>query len=267
MKSISAAGRLKRYVPVLAYHSISDSRSDGLAISTAEFETQLQALRASGFESASLEELLSELDIDRASSPAAPPGRRIVFTFDDGYRDNFEQALPLLKKYGYTATFFVVTDMVGADNLLHFDTDKPARGLGSASAFAVMNWGEIEALQAAGMQIGSHTCTHTELTSSLSDEAIATEIVRSRDQLESRLNRKADLFCYPRGTLDPRAYDILDRAGYRGAVVTPGVRDKITETRYTLKRVGVYRSSLRKFQFKLSPQFFRLRILRGILGI
>lgn len=259
LPSIPISRRMHPYWPMLAYHSVSDTRRDGLAISTREFESHLAFLRNQGFEAAAPDELLSSLETDGAAEAGEDSPRRVVITFDDGYRDNHAIAMPLLRKYGYTATFFVVTDLIGTDKLNHFDAGKPAQGLGPAAAFSVMNWDEVADLAANGMRIGSHTCSHPVFEPALPDAAMEREICQSRDAVEVKLNRKTDLFCYPRGKLDARAYDMLERAGYRAAVVTPPLRDGIEETRYTLKRIGVYRSNLLKFRFKLSPAFFHLR--------
>lgn len=259
LDAVPLASRLHHYWPVLGYHSISDVRRDGLSISTAEFESHLRTLREANMESATLTELWSHIQSTGLDRPAAEERGKVVITFDDGYRDNYELALPLLRKYGYTATFFVVTDLIGTNRLNDFDIPKPSQGLGPLSSFMLMNWREVAVLAASGMQIGSHTCRHTVFGSDLSDEMMEVEVRRSRDTLESHLNCKVDLFCYPRGKLDPRAYKILRRAGYHIAVVTPNLRDGIVETRYTLKRIGIYRSNLIKFRFKISPIFFRLR--------
>jgi peptidoglycan/xylan/chitin deacetylase (PgdA/CDA1 family) len=259
LEPVPLSRRLRQYWPVLAYHSISDVRRDGLSISTTEFEGHLQALRKANTESATLAELWSHIQTGDADHRALETRRRVVITFDDGYRDNYEQALPLLRKYGYTATFFVVTDLIGSDRLNDFDISKPAQGLGPASSFMLMNWNEVAALASSGMQVGSHTCRHTVFGPHLSDDEMEAEVRRSRDTLQSHLNCAVDLFCYPRGKLDPRAYEMLDQSGYRIAVVTPNLRDGIIETRYTLKRIGIYRSNLIKFRFKINPTFFRLR--------
>jgi peptidoglycan/xylan/chitin deacetylase (PgdA/CDA1 family) len=258
---ISRVRRLHCYWPILAYHSISDARSDGLSISTGEFEAHLRALRDRGIESATLEELLDDMG-GRGTGRRA--SRRVVITFDDGYRDNHTHAMPLLRRYGYTATFFVVTDLIGTDRLQRFDLEKPRQGFGPASSYALMNWEEVRDLAANGMQIGSHTCTHIVLDRTVSDSVLDAEVVKSRDEIESQLNRKADLFCYPRGRSDQRAYQALSRAGYRAAVVTPGLRDGLVETRYTLKRIGLYRSGLMRFRLKITPAFYRLRCLGAL---
>ncbi len=130
---IPTARRLVLLLATLAYHSISDTRTDGLSISTVEFEGHLRTLRDRRIESATLEELVDEMEGHAAGSGGS---RRVVITFDDGYRDNHTHAMPLLRKYGYTATFFVVTDLIGTDKLQTFDLEKPRRGFGKASSWS-----------------------------------------------------------------------------------------------------------------------------------
>lgn len=251
--------RLRNYWPILAYHSISDSRTDGLAISAREFESHIRYFHERNYRSTGVDELHDSLR-QRGDTHQ----KTFVITFDDGYADNFHLALPILRKYGYTATFYVVTDSLDSNELHWFDAHKPAQGMGLPEAFRVMTWDNVRELASQGMTIGSHTCSHAVFDGSITTDRLHHEIQHSKDILEERIGQPITSFCYPRGKLDRRAIPLIADAGYATAVVTPSVRDDIAETRFTLKRVGIYRSSYLKFRAKLTPAFFYLRT-KGIV--
>src|SRR5258706_14495245 len=104
------------------------------------------------------------------------PDKPIVLTFDDGYRDAYEIAFPLLKKYGLTGTFYVVPGFVGEP--------------------AYVTWGELKEMQQAGMEIGAHTMHHPFLTRLSSVNAFR-EIFMSRLLLASQLEVPITTFAYP----------------------------------------------------------------------
>ncbi|MFQ5342508.1 MAG: polysaccharide deacetylase family protein, partial [Anaerolineae bacterium] len=133
-------------VPILMYHYISvpplgaDKIRVGLSVPPANFEAHLQYLKDNGYHSISLHQLL--LNLTRGEPL---PERPIILTFDDGYRDNYENAFPLLQKYGFTATFFLITNFI--------DEGRPA----------YVTWEQVKQLAQAGNEIGAHTRDHPDL--------------------------------------------------------------------------------------------------------
>ena len=131
-------------VPVLMYHRVDrqlsarDSITVHLTVMQSAFEAQLQALRAAGYRSMSLEMLRAALD------RRAVPARRVVLTFDDGYEDHFATVLPLLRKYGFAGTFFIVTSSAGTRDHL--------------------TMAQIRQMAEAGMEIGSHGVHHVDFS-------------------------------------------------------------------------------------------------------
>ena len=225
---------------ILAYHSISEYRKDALAVRAVDFEAQMAWLSHCGYRAVTLSEFAKQ-DFKR--------GERIVLiTFDDGYADNYTVALPILKRYGFLATIFLVTDYVNSQHIFEWDTGK-ITPICNEVHYRILTWDQVHEMANYGIEFGSHTCTHPELTT-LAPERCWEEIVRSQADLRARLGRDVVSFCYPRGDLAPNVIDMVEKAGYDCAVVTPK-RPGISLTRYTLRRIGIYHHNV--------PWLFRLK--------
>lgn len=226
--SESTRGQVKPWVPILMYHRIVPvlpAQDPFLnCVSVAMFERQLRWLAQRGYRS----QPLSALDTlgHTSGDLAAPiPRRTIVITFDDGYRDNYLYALPLLRRYGLTATIFLVADAVGGDN--RFDERY------GGDTVDMLSVDEIREMQREGIQFGSHTCTHPPSLPRLSDSQLEYEVHRSRTVLENILNAPVDHFSYPHSQLDDRVQASVARAGYRLACAGVGTQF----SRYRLNRI------------------------------
>jgi peptidoglycan/xylan/chitin deacetylase (PgdA/CDA1 family) len=214
---------------ILGYHSISDRRHDALAVSVNDFDYQLRWLAGCGYRSLTLAEFMAGTeDLD---------GRVVIITFDDGYADNYRLAFPILQRYGFLATVFLVSEYVNTGRVFPWDKSK-ITGAGERSLYEVLSWDQVEEMGAYGIEFGSHTCSHRELPR-LSEAECWDEISRSRKELGVRLGHEVVSFSYPRGCLSPEVISQVTKAGYRGAVVTP-TRAGIPRSEYTLRRMGVY---------------------------
>jgi len=101
---------------ILAYHSVSEHREDALAVRLADFEYQMAWLHRHGYRSITLSQFMSQ---------SIKKGERIlIITFDDGYADNYTKAYPVLKRYGFVATIFLVSDYVNSDHVFSWDVPK-----------------------------------------------------------------------------------------------------------------------------------------------
>jgi peptidoglycan/xylan/chitin deacetylase (PgdA/CDA1 family) len=214
-------------INVLMYHRIADTGPEQLApyrVAPRQFERQLSYLRRQGFRSISIHEAFQALN----SGHQPPRGRLVVFTFDDAYRDFYECAWPLLKRYGFSATVFVPVSFVGGRAEWDQGYGEPA---------ALMSWDEIRIAQQEGVQIGSHSLTHRRVTEIEPDE-VRHELSVSRDFLERELGVRPTAFSYPFGTVNEIATVASQECGYSHAVVGVG-RTKPGDNPHRLPRQEV----------------------------
>ncbi len=167
------------------------------------FRFQMRYLKTAGFNVVPLTEI-AEFARDGGNG-----NKLVALTFDDGYRDFYETAFPVLKQYNFPSTVFVVSDLVGKENLWE-QADGKARE-------ALMGWEEILSLKKAGVTFGSHTRSHPFL-SKLSVPEIEEEVAGSKSVLEERLQTTVETFCYPYGYYDERVVEEVRKAGYKAAV-------------------------------------------------
>ncbi|MET9529837.1 MULTISPECIES: polysaccharide deacetylase family protein [unclassified Streptomyces] len=192
---------------ILMYHSVADPADDpyGITVSPERLDRQLRSLERRGLTGVGVGTLLR--------ARAGGRGRGLVgLTFDDGYRDFTEHALPLLKRHGCTATLFVLPGRLGGDN--DWDPLGPRKPLLTEDG--------IRAAADAGMEIGSHGLYHQDLTET-ADGELREETRGSRELLRRITGVEPDGFCYPYGTIDRRAVDAVRDAGYGyGCAIAPG---------------------------------------------
>lgn len=214
-------------VPVLMYHQIGDERNNDAVISLERFAEHMEYLHRNGFSTLSLEELEAFLS-GRAELPPKP----VVITFDDGYRDTYEVALPILKRYNFKSTLFIPTG------------DKDRR----------ISWAELREMKAAGMAVASHSNTHRELAA-MTAAAKTEEIARSKELLDRNLGQDTGYFCYPNGSYDEETIALLRKHGYRLAVTIEPGWVKRGDNPFALKRVWVGNQvDLRHFEYRVTRE-------------
>jgi peptidoglycan/xylan/chitin deacetylase (PgdA/CDA1 family) len=192
---------------ILMYHAVADPTDDpyGIAVAPDRLELQLRWLRARGLRGVGVADLL------RARTAGDAAGL-VGLTFDDGYADFVETALPILARYDCTATVFVLPGRFGGTN--EWDGDGPRR--------ALLTGRQIRAAAEAGTEIASHGLFHQRLPG-CPDHVLLEETVRSRELLCELTGTAPAGFCYPYGTFDRRAADAVRRAGYSYAcAIAPG---------------------------------------------
>ncbi|MEG5066871.1 sulfotransferase [Microcoleus sp. B3-A4] len=184
-------------LPILSYRRISP---DGLdAVTPQIFEQQLHNLKNLGYYSASWENWRSA---KLAKTPL--PGKAILMTFDGGYLDFFQYAWPLLKRFDFTATVFLVAESIGKTNSWEKAEFEEVQ---------LMGWPEILQLRDAGIEFGSMSATHQPLTA-LSPTEIVREAAKSRAILERGLEKSVKCFAYPYGDVDPIVAHLIGASGY-----------------------------------------------------
>jgi peptidoglycan/xylan/chitin deacetylase (PgdA/CDA1 family) len=189
-------------LPILMYHRVAPSGSDSLArwrVTPAAFEEQLAYLRDTGYRSVTLAEWRHAAAARRALN-----GRAVLLTFDDGYADFAEHAWPLLQRYGFGATVFLVSDRVGEVNLW----DRP-----HAEALRLMDWTTLRELAAQGVVFGAHSASHPPLTA-LDPADVVREGCRSLVTLARELGLPPSAFAYPYGDTDGAVQRLIGACGY-----------------------------------------------------
>ena len=237
---------------ILMYHMVSPPRPgrrfNKLRVHPRAFERQLRWLVAQGWRFVFLSELRAEQQ---------PAEKTVAITFDDGYRDNFLAAHPLLEKHGGKATLFLVED--------RFDRDwsaakNPRHADGELGREPKLSDGDVRAMLASGRwELGAHTATHP-LLPSLDAAGKAREIGGAKAGLEQRFGTPVESFAYPFGIFDDADREAVATASYRWAVTTDaGISTDLGAEAHALRRI--------KVSGKDGLFAFRLRLRTGRRGI
>ncbi len=227
-------------VPVLMYHRVCDLTPQeeksrfmrDLTVSPADFEEQVKFLKEEGFTF-----LLATDVADALRMGKSLPVKAVAITLDDGYRDNFTEALPILKKYGAKATVFMVTNNFGKAERL--------------------SWANVWEMSHSKVAFESHTVSHPDLRR-VGDDQLWDELVKSRQILEVGLGKSVTSLAYPAGEFDNRVVAMAERTGYLSAWKKGGgpVRPGDAAEPYLLPRIRVHgRTDLEKF---------RTRVMSGV---
>ena len=203
------------------YHYVSEPPADAdiyrrdLSVTPANFEAQLAWLRGQGYTSITLADLVYHLAL---GWPV--PDKALILTFDDGYRDNYTNAFPLLKRYDYVGTFFLVTQPI--------DNGDPA----------YLSWDMVEAMHQAGMDFQPHSYRHFDLRDKDVDFLVY-EIVGPKEAIEARTGQTVRFFSYPSGSYDDLTIAVLRSAYFWGAVTTEQGATHASDGLFELQRIRV----------------------------
>ena len=247
--SLRTAGQEEREgLRILFYHRVSDDR-DELAVSPRNFRRQMDYLATESYRVIDVVQAAELLDEGR------PPPRTVGLSFDDGFLDVAEQALPLLAERGFRATVFVAPAVV--DGWAKFGWYK--------SQPPLLGWDEIVELDREGtLRFEAHSLTHPNLLA-LRDAAAWEEIMGSKTSLEARLGRPVLAFSYPSGLFGLRERGLVAAAGFRVAVsCEPGVNTSGTDRLALRRRQVDRRDSLLDFRAKVGGGHDSPLPLRGV---
>lgn len=208
-------------VPILMYHHIAVPPPDAdvyrrdLSVTPENFAAQLQYLAEQGYQTITLYDLVYHLTLGWPLPP-----RPIILTFDDGYRDNYTNAFPLLQKHGLAGTFFILTEPIDQKHEEY------------------LTWSQVRKMSAAGMDIEVHGRTHRDLRGRDTDFLIW-EIVGPREIIEARIQQRPRFFCYPSGQYDEAVVAMLKSDYFWGAVTVEQGTLHTTEGLFDLHRIRV----------------------------
>jgi peptidoglycan/xylan/chitin deacetylase (PgdA/CDA1 family) len=238
----------ERGVRILFYHRVSDDR-DELAVRRRAFRQQMDYLAA---ESYRVVDVLEAVDLIEGGEA---PAKVIGLSFDDGYLDVAEEALPVLAERGFRATVFVAPALVDGWAPLSWYQRPPA----------LLGWDEIVELDREGtLRFEAHSLTHPNLTA-LRSAAAREEIAGSKTALEARLGRPVHAFSYPSGLFGVRERELVSAAGFRCAVsCEPGVNTRATDRLALRRRQIDARDTLLDFRAKVGGGHDTPLLLRGV---
>lgn len=248
-------GKLKssKKIPILLYHSVDNS---GSVISTSKekFNRQMEYLYERGYQTISLAEYLKNI-----SSPnGIASTQKVVLTFDDGFQNNYTEAFPILRKYGFSATIFLTTNYING----YCTWDKHP----SIPDLPLMAWEEVKEMSAEGIDFESHTCSHPKLPA-LSDNEMKNELTHSKECIENILNKTVRFLCHPYGATNIKTQEAARSCGYAGAFggLDFSLANSINRI-YDLTRVGTnHFKTLQDFKAGLTGTYHWYVKLRRIL--
>ncbi len=203
-----------RYVvPILMYHhvGIPSAKWRLNTVTEKSFEYQMNFMKRHGFQVISFDALITGMKQGQEFAR-----NTVVLQFDDGYEDNYKYAFPILKKYGFPAMVFLISDRISTPNFL--------------------TWDEIKEMEGYNFMAGAHTRHHTYLPS-LSRSKAQDEIAGSKKMIEDHLGHSINYFCYPSGGFTQDIKFLVKEAGYKAAVTTNRGKDRFNIDLYELKRI------------------------------
>ncbi len=252
-----------RGIRILLYHSIDDSGSV-VSTSLSSFERQMKYLKKNGYHTISLSNFASNVYTENK-----PSEKLLVITFDDGYRNNYFHAFPILKKYGFTATIFLATDYINSsakwvqrdfdlifDRIFHSSINgEQTQTYKGVSDVPLLTWDEIKEMSDYGIDFGTHTASHIWLSDVTLDKA-REEICKSRAILEHNLNKPINCFCYPYSDLTPEVKQLVKELGFSVACSGTLQSSNQNSDMYDFKRAAPYPAdSFFEFKFLFSSGY------------
>ncbi len=206
--------KLVQEIPVLYYHAVRNEAGNELCMPPEELEAQMQYLAQNGYHSLTLDQFYEGLSTQKGF-----PEKGVVITFDDGYVDNFTNAFPILKKYGFKATVFMVTDY--------------------ADHSGYLSWEQMKTMEEAGWQIEGHAVSHPSL-SDLSSDALDYELKESKLLLEEHLKKTVKSLAYPYGIYNAQVVKKAEDLGYTMGFTTERGWARLGQSLMRVPRVYCY---------------------------
>ena len=243
-QSALAAAKAPTAIPVLMYHRVVAKEPTlsrhGIWVTVQSFEQNLISLKQRGFSPMTLKQV--QLFHTREFTM---PKKPVILTFDDGYEDNYTHAFPLLKKFGFPAVIFLVTETTRRTNF--WDVDEPPVPL--------MSHEQIREMSAAGIEFGSHTVTHPALPL-CSPEQSRVELTESKQMLERLTGKEIISLAYPYGAVDEIIKSIAVETGYKFGIATNSGPVKFYEDLFEIRRIQIFPWTNRFGFWKKTQQWY-----------
>jgi peptidoglycan/xylan/chitin deacetylase (PgdA/CDA1 family) len=219
-------------IPILTYHQIDAAPPRGapyrsLVVSPAAFAKQMGMLKTLGYQGLSMSGLDPYLRGEKS-------GKVVGITLDDGFVNNLEHALPVLRRCGFSATCYIVSGHMGGLNMWDRAKGVPPQPL--------MDAGQLKSWLAGGQEVGAHTRSHADLLRA-DDASAREEIAGCKRELEQALDTQVRHFCYPYGFHRPEHAAMVREAGYVTATTTQRGRVRNSDDLFELPRVPVLRTT------------------------
>ena len=223
----------RNVIPIVALHGIEPGPYGAYELGTAEFDYLCGTLKALGYKTITLLEMLAYLD-----SGKKLPEKPVIITSDDGYYSIYAYAFPILKKYNYRMTVFLATGLIGNSNedrhLNEFDLGKPG-----IPERPMLIWPEVAAMAKYGIEFQSHSVSHEHLGDLSSDE-VYFELAQSKADIEGHLKRPCVFIAWPFDNYSSSMIPLLPQIGYRGALRYGGGIENVSGINiYAIKRIPV----------------------------
>jgi peptidoglycan/xylan/chitin deacetylase (PgdA/CDA1 family) len=240
-------------IAILTYHSLDDSGSV-ISVSPRVFAEHMRILHELNVKVISLSEVYN------LQGTTTPGEHCVILTFDDGFQNVYEHGLPILQRYGFPATVFLVTDYCGK---LNSWPSQPA----AITHQPLLRWKEIKEMNAAGLSFGSHTRTHPDLRT-VTPEVAENEIVTSKKAIEDVLGRPVDTFAYPYGAYNDTILQLVQthfplacstRLGFVGPAIHHAALERLDM--YYLRRPALFH---RLFSWELNAYLHCRRTIRDL---
>jgi len=218
------------YIPIIGLHAMEDHIGAAIELYTSHFDKLCKVLKEYDYETITFTDLLNYIDYGKAL-----PERPVIITSDDGFQDVYTNGFPILKKYGYKMTVFLVTGAIRDS-----DADRKTNGYFNKRANVIrpiLIWPEIIEMSEYGCEFLSHTVNHIRLGLA-SDEEFLYELIQSKKDIESHLGNEVLFFAWPYDNHSPLKWPLIPEAGYRSAVrYWGGIEDMRTINLYNIRRV------------------------------
>lgn len=214
---------MKPSIPILLYHHVAPEGP----ISPAAFEAQLRFLQERGWTALAIDDV-----IRMVGGQKEVPARAFALTFDDGYRDNWTEAFPVLQRLSMRAVIYLVTERIGTPEFL--------------------TWPDIEAMADSGLvTFGSHTHTHRHFIRGERYQDLEQELGQSKALIEERLGKLCQDLAWPWGDYETGWLPLVKHIGYRSAATVSSGANTLGKDPYALKRIPVRRPDLDWFRRRL----------------